>query len=233
MEIIVPLAGEGARLSERYSEAKPFIKLGNKTLLEISLLGLPTDAGLVFVCRQEHLNTLSDLLESSKVIGNRSYRISAVPEATSGQAETVKYGLKLVKANAPIVVSNCDTFFSADFAGFSGFDGAIGTFESDSPAYSYVAVRDGLVTRAIEKEVISNRATAGLYYFSSKDLYLEAYQRTDWSKLKEKYVAPIYNCLAAYGLKVKEIPMETVIPLGTEAEIDYALESQNLLELIG
>jgi NDP-sugar pyrophosphorylase family protein len=233
MEVIIPLAGLGTRLSERYSEPKPFIKLGGKTLLEISMLGLPEANGYVFVCRQENFSQLSDLVQQMPSLAGKNCRISVVPGATGGQAETVMAGLKLVKANAPIVISNCDTFFSGDFVVPKGVDGAIGTFESDSPAYSYVAVKDGLVTRAVEKEVISNRATSGLYYFSSKDLYLEAYQRTNWSVLKEKYVAPMYNCLSAYGLKVKEIPMERVIPLGTEAEIDYALESQNLLELIG
>lgn len=232
MEVIIPLAGEGARLIEHYPEAKPFIKIGNKTLLEISLLGLPADARLIFVCKQEHATFLSNLLETSKVIAERSYKISIVPGPTSGQAESVKYGLKLVKANAPIVVSNCDTFFSSDFVDFGRFDGAIGTFESDNSSYSYVTVKDGAVTRAAEKEIISNRATTGLYYFSSKDLYLDAYKMTDWSNLKEKYVAPMYNCLIGYGLKVKEIPMKTVIPLGTKTEIEYALKNQNFLELI-
>jgi choline kinase len=232
MEVIIPLAGLGTRLSERYSEPKPFIKLGGKTLLEISMLGLPEANGYVFVCRQENFSQLSDLVQQMPSLAGKNCRISVVPGATSGQAETVLAGLKLVKANAPIVISNCDTFFSGDFVVPKGVDGAVGTFESNSPGYSYVSVKDGFVTRTAEKEVISNRATSGLYYFSSKELYVDAYKAMDWSRLPEKYVAPMYNCLVAYRLKVAEVPMNTVLPLGTEAEIDYALVNGKLLEVI-
>lgn len=46
--------------------------------------------------------------------------------------------------------------------------GALVSFESNEPRYSYAALgEDGFVTRTAEKEVISNHALCGAYFFST------------------------------------------------------------------
>lgn len=229
MHVIVPLAGAGTRLKNKYKESKPFIKIGDLTLLEISLLGLANYEKFVFICQLKDVDRLAELLKDSKIMYKKMYIIKGIDGVTSGQAETVKYGLEYVEMDAPILISNCDTFFSSDFTVPDGVDGALGTFKSSDPGYSYVETVGGLVSRTAEKEVISNRASNGLYYFSSKKLFLEAYEKTDWRILREKYVAPMYNYLIDLDLSVVEVPMRVTMPLGTPEEIDYAITRSEAL----
>jgi len=225
------MAGYGTRMAGAYLEPKPFVKLGKLTLLEIAFLGLPQSDRVIFVTRDELAAQTAALLVNSKIFSAVNYQVVNLKEGTPGQAATVMLGLKDIEMDAPILVSNCDTYFSGDFEVKEGYDGVLGTFESSSPYYSYVKIEDGVAVETAEKRVISDRASAGLYYFASKQLYLEAYE-----KIKdlpgEQYIAPMYNSMIADGLRVGESRMETVIPLGTPEEVDYAVNDLGLLELL-
>ena len=53
--------------------------------------------------------------------------------------------------------------------------GALLTFESDSPAYSYLQYgADGNVCHTVEKQVVSHDAICGAYYFKDKKTYAGA-----------------------------------------------------------
>lgn len=220
--IVLPMAGEGSRLKNKYDEPKPFIKIKGVTLLELSLLGFPESWEIVFVIKKEHLELLDALIKSSPVLEKRVCSVVVFPGKSSGQAETALFGMAGVSPDAPIVVSNCDTYFSADFEIDNYYDGLIGTFKSNSNAYSYVEIKDGLAVRAVEKEVISNRASSGVYYFSDVKTYIDAYLSTNWEG--ERYVAPMYNSMIEEGLLVAEVKQKFVVPLGTPEEIDYAVK---------
>lgn len=228
---IIPMAGYGTRMAGAYSEPKPFVKLGDLTLLEIAFLGLPESERVIFVTRDELAAKTASLLVNSKVFNDVNYQVVNLPEGTPGQAATVLLGLKDVAMDAPILISNCDTYFSGDFEVQEGYDGMLGTFDSSSPYYSYVKLEDGVAVETAEKRVISDRASAGLYYFASKQLYVDAYE-----KIKdlpgEQYIAPMYNSMIADGLSVGESRLETVIPLGTPEEIDYAVNDLGILEIL-
>lgn len=220
--VVLPMAGEGSRLKSRFDDPKPFVQIKGVTLLELSLLGFPEEWDVVLVCRGEHVGRLEKLLVDSPVFKNRNCRISIFPGQSSGQAETALFGMTGISPDAPIVVSNCDTYFSADFEVDNYYDGLIGTFKSNSSAYSYVEIKDGLAVRTAEKEVISNRASSGIYYFSDVRTYIDAYLSTDWNG--ERYIAPMYNSMIEEGLLVTEVRQKFVIPLGTPEEIDYAVK---------
>jgi choline kinase len=224
--VIIPMAGEGSRLKGKYTDPKPFIKLGDTTLIELSLLGIPEEWDLVLVTKEEHLERLNTLVASSSIFKGRDCRVIAFPGSSSGQAETALFAMSSVPLDAPIIVSNCDTYFSKDFEVIDGYDGLLGTFKSSSTSYSYVEIKDGVAVRAAEKEVISDRASSGVYYFANAETYIDSYLSTTWDG--ERYIAPMYNSMISRGLKVGEIPQETVIPLGTPEEIKYALDHSKL-----
>ena len=221
--VVIPMAGEGSRLKHKYSEPKPFIKLGETTLLELSILGLPEDWNIVLVAREEHLERVNALIESSNVFSGRTCSVLAFPGTSSGQAETALFAMSSVPINAPIIVSNCDTYFSKDFKIVDGYDGLLGTFKSSDPAYSYVELKDGVAIRTAEKKVISDRASSGVYYFANAEAYIDAYLSTSWEG--ERYIAPMYNSMIYKGKKVGEVQQELVVPLGTSEEIEYAVKN--------
>lgn len=214
------MAGEGSRLKDTYSEPKPFVKIDELTLLELSLIGIPREWKVVLVIREEYSDRLDALMESSPVFEGRDCVVSIFPGQSSGQAETALFGMLRVPMDAPIVVSNCDTYFSNDFVIKEGYDGLLGTFSSSDPKYSYVEIVNGVATRTAEKEVISDRASSGLYYFSDVETYIDAYISTDWDG--ERYIAPMYNSMINKGKKVGEVQQELVVPLGTPEEIQLS-----------
>lgn len=225
------MAGKGSRVKEFSDAPKPFIQLGGKSLLEISLLGLPLkDNKLILVANKEDYKQLVKTLAGIPWLDFADIKIELIDAPTSGQAETALIGMSSVGEDEPVLITNCDTFFTDNFPVVVDSDGLLGTFESNSPNYSYVRLEDGFVVETAEKVVISNRASAGLYYFSSAELYRRAYLETDF--MDEKYVAPMYNYLIKEGFKVKEFPIDRAVPLGTTEELVVASNSKDLLDKI-
>ena len=101
--------------------------------------------------------------------------------------------------------------------------GALVSFESNEPRYSYAAVGDdGYVIRTAEKEVISSHALCGAYFFSSgKRFKLVAHQLLNEPEFKkpEYYVSLLYNYLLAEGEKVRLANMEDYYSYGTPEEL--------------
>ena len=103
--------------------------------------------------------------------------------------------------------------------------GALVSFESDNPRYSYAEIDDeGRVLRTAEKEPISNHALCGAYFFGSgKDFKRIAHQLlVDGTHGKaEFYVSLLYNYLLTEGKVVRLAPMEEYYSYGTPEELMY------------
>ena len=81
---------------------------------------------------------------------------------------------------------------------------------------------DGYVIRTAEKEVISNHALCGAYFFSSGKRFKQiAHQLLNEPEFKkpEYYVSLLYNYLLADGEKVKLADMEEYYSYGTPEEL--------------
>ena len=108
-------------------------------------------------------------------------------------------------------------------------DGAILTFEAIHPKWSYVKVDDqGNVSELKEKEVISNIATVGVYYWSKGSEYVKYSKQMIDKDIRvngEYYVAPVYNELISDGGKVKIYNINKMWGLGTPEDLNYFLEN--------
>ena len=105
--------------------------------------------------------------------------------------------------------------------------GALVSFESDLPKYSYAKLgEDGLVKRTAEKEVISNHALCGAYFFSTGKRFKEianALLNEPEFKKPEYYVSLLYNYMLAEGEKVQLATMEEYRSYGTPEELNQYL----------
>jgi hypothetical protein len=85
-------------------------------------------------------------------------------------------------------------------------DGLIMTFWSDHPKWSYCRLReDGMVSEVVEKKVISNEATVGIYNFARGKDFVSAADTMIARNLRvngEFYVAPAYNLLIERGARI-------------------------------
>jgi hypothetical protein len=84
--------------------------------------------------------------------------------------------------------------------------GLIMTFWSDHPKWSYCRMRpDGTVSEVVEKQVVSNEATVGIYNFRAGRDFVRAAEAMIAANLRvnnEFYVAPTYNQLIEEGAKI-------------------------------
>jgi dTDP-glucose pyrophosphorylase len=224
------MAGSGTRTSDKYESPKPLILLDEKPLFSWALEGLPKDIASevrVITSRQVAAHSQFESLMKRFMPTSLNFSVEILQKPTSGQAETVLLGTKDVDRNNGILIFNCDTFISDNFPrDFEKWDGVLGTFESSNPGMSYLETEDKKVIRTVEKEVISNRASTGLYYFGSTEIFEKAYFGTNHSK--ETFVAPMYNTMISEGLNVSFYDTEIVHPLGTSEEIEEFRQSNIL-----
>jgi NDP-sugar pyrophosphorylase family protein len=111
--------------------------------------------------------------------------------------------MPLLDSNKPLVIANSDQYINTDLKDFhsavsSGrYSGVVMTMEDNDPKWSYVELNSaGMVTKVVEKEVVSIFATTGVYGFSSASLFTEAFERMRKANDRtngEFYVGPSYN----------------------------------------
>jgi dTDP-glucose pyrophosphorylase len=143
--------------------------------------------------------------------------IVPVSTVTEGAACTVLLARQFVDSNDPLMIANSDQLVELNIndylaaADADGVGGLIMTFWSDHPKWSYCRMRpDGTVSDVVEKQVVSNEATVGIYNFRRGGDYVRAADAMITANLRvnnEFYVAPTYNQLIAEGAKI--ITMKT------------------------
>lgn len=234
--IVMPMAGEGSRfLKEGWTTPKPLIELNGQPLFKHAISSV-TDKDIQmkysFIVRQEHI----DKYQIDK--GIRSFlpeaNLFSVVKTTRGAVETCLIAENAIADDDAVIVMDCDLEFrSKKFMEIikqilnkpieEATGGALVSFESNEPRYSYAALgEDGFVARTAEKEVISNHALCGAYFFASgrrfKQIAHLLLAEPAFTK-PEYYVSLLFNYLLKDGEKVWLAPMEEYYSYGTPEEL--------------
>jgi dTDP-glucose pyrophosphorylase len=135
-----------------------------------------------------------------------------VETVTEGAACTVLLARDLIDTNDPLMIANCDQWVDANINDYLATldreqaDGLIMTMWADDPKWSFVRLGPGgTATEVVEKVVVSNEATVGVYNFRHGKDFVRAADAMIVKNLRvngEFYVAPVYNQLIAEGQKV-------------------------------
>lgn len=239
LNIVVPMAGLGSRFAQvGFERPKPLISVRGRPMIQqvIENVRPVEDHRFIFVVLDEHRGKFA--LDQELTTMAPGCTVVSVPELTGGAAMTVLAARHLIDAPEPLLIANSDQMVLPDNRAFishslsSGLDGVILTMPADDPKWSFVGLdATGLVTRVVEKEVISNIATVGIYYFAlgqdfvrAADAMIAAGDEVNG----EYYVAPVYNYQIAAGGKVGTFDAgsegKTVWGLGTPADLYRFLE---------
>ena len=231
------MAGEGSRFRNvGWTTPKPLIELKGKPLFvraieSVSIHGAPMKYS--FIVRKEHIDEY-DVDKSIKTILPEA-NIYSVEKTTRGAVETCLIAENGITDDDAVVVMDCDLEFRSDeyrrlieaalkTAGDRARGGALVSSESDEPRYSYAEVGgDGLVKRTAEKEVISNHALCGAYFFASgREFKAVAHRLLDEPVMlkPEFYVSLLYNYLLRDGSPVRLATMEMYRSYGTPNELE-------------
>lgn len=206
LNIVIPMAGRGSRFAEAgFTDPKPFIPVAGIPMIELVINNLrPTEPHrFIFICQQSHLTRygylerLTMMAPGCQVIGLDHY--------TDGAACSVLYAAPFIDNASPLLIANADQWISARIDHFlcelynQKLDGLVMTMQSDDPKWSYACLDpQGMVTAVVEKEVVSEEATVGIYAFKrGSDFCRQARKMIDENERSkgEFYVAPVYTRL--------------------------------------
>jgi dTDP-glucose pyrophosphorylase len=131
---------------------------------------------------------------------------------TRGALATAMLTVDYMSENSPIVLIPTNSHLEKDI--FFAFleqmiraDYSAGTMcvRSDNPQFSYIRVHDGKVIEVIEKKVVGDLATTGIYFFRTREVLTES---AKWAFVHNQttnssfYIAPCLNYAISKGLEI-------------------------------
>lgn len=243
LNLIMPMGGGGTRFGNRgYELPKPLIPIYRKPFFYWATRSIEkkvTLASLTFVVLREHIERFQidkrilELFPKAQIV--------IIPEVLPGAVLTCRAGIEKIEEDEPILFNDCDhLFLCSEFyefckrESFDETDGALLTFHSDENKFSYVAYdENGYVNRTVEKEVISNDAICGAYYFKNKKIFNDAVQEyLTKCSYQEFFVSGVYNVMAEKNQKIIAFHTDEHVSFGTPEEYELAKESKVYEQLI-
>lgn len=227
MNVVIPMAGSGSRfVAAGYQIPKPFIPVKGKPMIEHVIDNIDGPSLRFFLlCRSAHLEHLS----STSLLNRDNISFVMVDQLTEGAACTVLRAKGMINSEEPLIIANSDQYVRYDHdwwlsqTVYSDNDGAIMTFPSNHPKWSYAATNEeGFVTRVAEKEVISEHATVGIYYYRRGCDFVSAAERMIEHNIRvnnEFYVCPAFNEMISYGAKVVCFKVDAMFGMGTPEDL--------------
>jgi len=214
INIVLPIAGRGSRFAEAGFELpKPLIPVHGKPMIEVVVNNIRPlcEHRFIFVALEEHLDHLG-MKETLNRIAPGCI-IVPVNEVTEGAACTVLLAREYIDNNDQLMMANSDQWVDIDINDYLSLmddkklDGLIMTMWADDPKWSFVGFdNDGQVSNVVEKEVISNEATVGIYNFQRGSDFVKAAGQMITKNLRvnnEFYVAPAYNEMIIDQAKIR------------------------------
>lgn len=213
LNIVIPMAGRGVRFMEAgYCIPKPLIPVHTIPMIQLVINNIKPrgEHRFIFICIKEHIVSykIDQLLKGWAPV----CEIVEIDAATEGAACTVLLAKELINNEHPLMIANCDQWVDVDINDYIAFmyknksDGLIMTMRSDHPKWSYVRLdEDGLVCEVVEKKVVSNEATVGIYNYRKGSDFVSAAEKMISKNIRvnnEFYVAPVYNEFILTGAKI-------------------------------
>lgn len=234
LHLIMPMAGGGTRFGNKgFDLPKPLIGLHGKPFFywatqSINMFAEVKD--IIFIVLQEHVDTFKINEEIRKYYPDAIIRV--IPKVLNGAVLTCCEGLVEINDEMPILFNDCDhAFYCKEFYEFADagycedIDGALLTFFSDSPRYSFVMFDESNnVCGTIEKEVVSNEAICGAYYFKNKEIFKEAVSiYLNNCSYSEYFVSGVYNEMVKKDKRIRTFKTDKHVSFGTPDEYEEAL----------
>lgn len=235
MNILIPMAGLGSRFDiNTYKYPKPYIILKEKSMIEEAIESLDIEGNIILIVNKEQLNKYK---RGREIINNlkNSYENIKIIESDKklqGAASTCLEAKNHINNLEGLLIANSDQIMKWDGREFTNYlnsnndDGVIVTYSSTSPKNSYVKLNNNKVIKVVEKKVISNIATIGLYYWKHGEMFVndcEDMISKGKKELGEYYVAPVYNESINKSRVISIYPTDKFHLVGTPKDFDFYL----------
>ncbi len=213
LNIVVPMAGRGSRFATAgFALPKPLIDVGGLPMIQLVVDNLTPKRPhrFVFLCLEEHIHAypVKELLRGI----SPGCEIVTVPGVTQGAACTVLLAQEFIDNSDPLMIANSDQWVGVDINTYlddietRDLDGLIMTMRANDPKWSFVRLdKADNIIEVVEKEVVSEEATVGIYNFRKGSDFVNSAQemiRKDLRVNNEFYVAPCYNEMIGRGDRI-------------------------------
>ena len=190
-------------------------------------------ADITFIVLKQHITEFQIDKVISSYFPNALIETVDFEDVKSGPVMTCLAGLKNIQDDQPILFNDCDHMFSCSSfaedmnAGNWDYDGALLTFESNQPQFSYIEYKNEKVVGTVEKKVVSNHAICGAYMVRNANMFREmAEEYLKNCNYSEFFVSGIYNVMCQKGLNIQNYTVDFHVPFGTPAEYEVAQKSE-------
>lgn len=240
MHLIMPMGGAGSRFYKNgYELPKPLIDINGKPFLywaTMSILKYIESCDVTFVVLQQHI----DEFKINQVI--KEYfpdaKITVIPQVLPGAVMTCLAGIQEINDDLPVLFNDCDHMFACKSFNEDimqetwDFDGALLTFESNEPQFSYIEYDENEnIIGTVEKKVVSNHAICGAYAVKNAEIFRKmAEEYLENCSYSEYFVSGIYNVMCQKGMKVQNYTVDFHVPFGTPEEYENAKHSKYFKE---
>jgi RpiB/LacA/LacB family sugar-phosphate isomerase len=230
--LLLPIAGKAQRfLDAGYTMPKPLILANHKHVIDWSLESVDySDCNLIFIVRLDHIYNFSIDKILKQKFGD-DIQIVVLDKITRGALETCVLAEQYIDNDIPLLIYTPDVYFEPQFKPNTipnDSDGFLLTFLANSADHSYSQCDiNGKVSRVVEKEVISEHANVGLYYFKNGKEFLKYGKEViDENMLvkNEFYIAPMYNLMIRDDKYVTCADTEKMHVLGTPSTLEFFSE---------
>lgn len=236
LNIVIPMAGRGSRFaSAGFTDPKPLITIGEKRMIELVVENLTPRVPhrFIFICQKAHLDQYNYQPKLQAIA--KGSEIITIDGVTEGAACTVMWAKDWIDNENPLMIANSDQWVDVDIDRYlkemdvNHLDGLIMTMKSNDPKWSFVEFNErGTVKNVVEKEVVSNEATVGIYNFRHGSDFCKHAKfmiESDERSNGEFYVAPVYTYLykidnAKIGVYNVGEEANGMYGLGTPADLD-------------
>jgi len=236
MNIVIPMSGLGSRFTAAgYADPKPLIPVFDKRMIEVVVENIGIDGRYIFIVQKDH----SEKYNLKEILSNLSYdcKIIEIDYTTEGAACTVLLAEEFINNETQLIIANSDQYVEGNIKEFVNScagttDAGILTFKASDPKWSYAKCIDGgdIVSEVAEKEVISDNATVGIYYWRQGQDFVQSAKKMIEKDIRvnnEFYVCPTFNQLIQQGRKVKIHEIDKMWGLGTPEDLEEFLNAHN------
>lgn len=226
MKIVIPMTGYGSRfVAAGFKDLKPFIKVQGKPIVEWIVKGMySAEDEFLFVCRQEHLDSIPDMSKRLKALAPNTEIFAIKDWVKKGPVYDVLRASERIDDDEPVIINYCDFYMIWDWEKFKidakarNCDGAVPCYTGFHPhllpeknlyASCKTDDEDNLLEirekYSFEKDKTKTKHSPGNYYFRTGALLKEYCQKLvdSGQTIKDEYYASMpYNFMVADGLKV-------------------------------
>lgn len=237
LNVVIPMSGKGSRFEKtgNYTFPKPLIDVNNKPMIQVVVDNLQLKANYIFLVLKEHYDKYALKYLLPLICGKNNCEIIVIDQVTEGCACSVLLAKHLIANEDELIIANSDQWINWSSEHFLNFvhtknaDGAILTFHSTHPKWSFIKIDDdiNIITEVAEKKPISNIASVGIYYWKHGSDFVDSAEKMIEQNIRvnnEFYVAPTYNIMIDNGKKIYNYPVAEMHGLGTPEDLNKFLQ---------